>query len=238
MYSRTAISKRPVKVKKIARPTYPSFRHHEELNLQSTLDPDNDDVEGSSFGDSSPAFSPKAVDGGASRTYITLYFMMTVLILVGKAAIDRLTKSFSSLAVFVDAAQDFLGIVTLSRLTPSLSQNDPNSYPVGRRRLVPICILVFSVIVITSFHQIIYECLQHTVSGSEACIPLGKPELAIFGVLILIRATFWLWCGTHVDRSIQILTQGTLQDIVLLSVSILLPAGMMHRRAYLRFAYE
>jgi hypothetical protein len=72
------------------------------------------------------------------------------VLLIMKIAVMVLTSSMSVLASLVDAALDFLSTAIVWTTTRLIAQKDQYKYPVGRRRLEPIGVLVFSVIMITS----------------------------------------------------------------------------------------
>ena len=61
-----------------------------------------------------------------------------------------------------------------------ISRRDHYAYPVGRRKLEPIGVLVFSVIMITSFFQVALECFNRlTGSTDHSIVTLGLPSIII-----------------------------------------------------------
>jgi hypothetical protein len=72
------------------------------------------------------------------------------VLLIMKIVVMVLTSSVSVLASLVDAALDFLSTAIVWATTRLIAQTDQYKYPIGRRRLEPIAVLVFSVIMITS----------------------------------------------------------------------------------------
>lgn len=106
-------------------------------------------------------------ESGAKVVTVAIYINLVAntVLLVLKIIVMVLTSSLSVLASLVDAALDFLStaiVWTTTRLI-STSSNDREAYPVGRRRLEPLGVLVFSVIMITSFFQV---CLKPTWQSS------------------------------------------------------------------------
>lgn len=106
-----------------------------------------------------PAFQMNDDEDSGDRVVtvaIYLNLVANTVLLVLKIIVMVLTSSLSVLASLVDAALDFLStaiVWTTTRLISS-SGNDREKYPVGRRRLEPLGVLVFSVIMITSFFQV------------------------------------------------------------------------------------
>jgi Co/Zn/Cd efflux system component len=80
----------------------------------------------------------------------------------------------SVLASLVDAALDFLStvIVWLTTKLVSRSQRDQYHYPVGRQRLEPLGVVVFSVVMITSFCQVAIQCLERLAAPEHELIQL------------------------------------------------------------------
>lgn len=100
-----------------------------------------------------PAWEPEEdIDCSGPIVAIAIYINLAAntVLLVMKIVVMVLTSSVSVLASLVDAALDFLSTAIVWTTTRLVAQNDQYKYPVGRRRLEPIAVLVFSVIMITS----------------------------------------------------------------------------------------
>ena len=155
------------------------------------------------------------------------------ILLAGKIAVTVLTSSLSILASLVDAALDFLSTAIVWTTTKLISRRDQYSYPVGRRRLEPIGVLVFSVIMITSFFQVSLQCLNRLTSSSpssHSIVHLTLPTTFIMASTVLIKLGCYLWCRLIRNSSVQALAQDALTDVVFNSFSILFPlAGSFFR---------
>ena len=92
-------------------------------------------------------------------------------LLVMKIIVTIMTSSVSVMASLVDAALDFLSTAIVWTTTRLIAQKDQYNYPVGRRRLEPIGVLVFSVIMITSYVSFKYKAFDHSalymISGRD-----------------------------------------------------------------------
>jgi len=100
-----------------------------------------------------PQWEPEEdIDSRGPIVAIAIYINLAAntVLLVMKIVVMALTSSVSVLASLVDAALDFLSTAIVWTTTRLIAQNDQYQYPVGRRRLEPIGVLVFSVIMITS----------------------------------------------------------------------------------------
>lgn len=103
-------------------------------------------------------------------TAIYVNFTANVLLLAGKIAVVISVSSMSVLASLVDAVLDFLSTVIVWTTTWLISRQDQYKYPVGRRRLEPLGVLVFSVIMITSFVQVALESIQRLASPNHELV--------------------------------------------------------------------
>lgn len=154
---------------------------------------------------------------------IYLNLVANFVLLVGKVAVIVLTSSLSVLASLVDAALDFLSTAIVWTTTKLISQQDQYAYPVGRRRLEPVGVLVFSVIMVTSFFQVSLECFNRLISGDHSVVELGIPAIAIMLSTVVIKAFCWFWCRLVKNSSVQALAQDAMTDMVFNTFSIIFP---------------
>jgi hypothetical protein len=81
---------------------------------------------------------------GSPVVMVAIYINLTanILLLAGKIVVIVLTSSLSVLASLVDAALDFLSTAIVWTTTKLISRQDSYAYPIGRRRLEPVGVLV------------------------------------------------------------------------------------------------
>jgi len=154
---------------------------------------------------------------------IYLNLVANLILLIGKIVVIALTSSLSVLASLVDAALDFLSTAIVWITTKLISRQDKYSYPVGRRRLEPIGVLVFSVIMITSFFQVALECFNRLTGPDHSVVALGLPSIIIMASTVLIKAGCWFWCRLIKNSSVQALAQDAMTDVVFNIFSIIFP---------------
>ncbi|KAL8691294.1 MAG: hypothetical protein Q9218_003454 [Villophora microphyllina] len=187
------------------------------------------------LGDGAPRGGPTAhdieladaeeADSGSSIVTVAIYINLAAnaVLLAGKIAVIVLTSSLSVLASLVDAALDFLSTAIVWTTTKLISQQDQYAYPVGRRKLEPIGVLVFSVIMITSFFQVALQCFNRLTSGDHSIVRLGLPSIIIMASTVLIKFGCWLWCRFIKNSSVQALAQDAMTDVVFNIFSIIFP---------------
>jgi hypothetical protein len=175
-----------------------------------------------------PGVEDDSVESGDRIVQIAIYINLTAntALLAGKIAVIALTSSLSVLASLVDAALDFLSTAIVWTTTRLIARQDSYMYPVGRRRLEPIGVLVFSVIMVTSFFQVALECFSRLASGDHSVIELGLPAIIIMSSTIFVKALCWLWCRLIKNSSVQALAQDAMTDVVFNIFSIIFPIGM------------
>ena len=164
-------------------------------------------------------------ESGSSVVTIAIYLNLAAnaVLLAGKIAVIVLTSSLSVLASLVDAALDFLSTAIVWTTTKLISRQDRYSYPVGRRRLEPLGVLVFSVIMITSFFQVFLECFNRLTSGDHSIVQLGIPSIVIMALTVVIKFACWFWCRLIKNSSVQALAQDAITDVVFNIFSIIFP---------------
>ncbi|KAK3191623.1 hypothetical protein K4F52_002438 [Lecanicillium sp. MT-2017a] len=166
-------------------------------------------------------------DDPVVRLAIYINLIANVVLLAGKIAVIISVPSMSVLASLVDAVLDFLStaiVWTTTRLISS-SQSDYR-YPVGRRRLEPLGVLVFSVIMVTSFVQVGLQCIQRLAGPEHEMIQLGVPAIVIMVGTIVIKGACWLWCRMVKNSSVRALADDAKTDVIFNIGSILFPIAV------------
>lgn len=145
-------------------------------NGGTVVDDDDDptDVETGLLKPEIPWLEDDMVDSDAPIVTLAIYinFAANVILLAGKFAVVLSVPSVSVLASLVDALLDFLSTVIVWVTTWLIRKQDQYRYPVGRRRLEPLGVLIFSVIMIVSFVQVALEAIQRLASPDHGIIQL------------------------------------------------------------------
>lgn len=174
-----------------------------------------------------PGMTDDSVESGDRIVQLAIYVNLAanIVLLGGKMAVIVLTSSLSVLASLVDGALDLLSTVIVWTTTRLIARQDRYRYPVGRRRLEPIGVLVFSVIMVTCFFQVALECFNRLNSGDHSIIQLGVPSISIMASTVVIKALCWVWCRVIKNSSVQALAQDAATDVIFNLFSIIFPLG-------------
>lgn len=210
-------------LKKVVRTPRAIYRPHEDentplLSKQQTVDEEAQHE--------MPEYEPEEeTDSQSTVVTVAIYINLVAntVLLIMKIVATVLTSSVSVLASLVDAALDFLSTAIVWTTTRLISSNDQYAYPVGRRRLEPIGVLVFSVIMITSFFQVALEGLKHMLADDETIVKLTIPAIVILGSTVVIKFACWLYCRLINNSSVQALAQDAMTDVVFNMFSIIFP---------------
>ncbi|OJJ45285.1 hypothetical protein ASPZODRAFT_565988 [Penicilliopsis zonata CBS 506.65] len=154
---------------------------------------------------------------------IHINFIANVLLLVAKIVVISLTSSMSVLASLVDAVLDFLSTAIIWTTTTLIRRQDRNRYPISRRRLEPLSVLIFAVIIVTSFFQVALSSAKQLLSDDHTVVDLTIPSIAIMGGTVLVKGLCWVWCQSIPNSSVQALAQDAMTDVVFNTFSIIFP---------------
>ncbi|CAI7600185.1 unnamed protein product [Penicillium glandicola] len=154
---------------------------------------------------------------------IRINFVANVALLASKIAIMAMTSSMSMLAGLVDGVLDFLSTVIVWVTTIMIRRQDRNRYPISRRRLEPISVLIFSVIMVTSFFQVALSSIKQLMGDDHTVVQLSIPSIALMGGTVLVKLLCWIWCRLIPSPSVQVLAQDAMTDVVFNTFSIIFP---------------
>ncbi|KAF2484693.1 hypothetical protein BDY17DRAFT_296146 [Neohortaea acidophila] len=173
-----------------------------------------------------PMLEPEEEAGSQSRIVsIAIYvnLVANTVLLILKIIVVIMSSSVSVLASLVDAALDFLSTAIVWTTTRLISRNDQYSYPIGRRRLEPIGVLVFSIIMICAFFQVAQEGVNKLRGDDHTPVRLTIAAIAIMAATVVIKGLCWLWCRLIKNSSVQALAQDAMTDVVFNIFSIIFP---------------
>lgn len=164
-------------------------------------------------------------------TAIVVNFFINFILLLGKLIIAFLTDSLSIVASLVDSVLDFLStfiIYVANKLSTTENWQLRLAYPIGRAKLEPLGILVFSVLIIVSFFQVGLESFKKlflTTPDERVVVLIGNDAILIMLITILAKVGCWLWCKSSKSSSVQALAQDAMTDIVFNTVSLVMPTA-------------
>ncbi|PYI10317.1 hypothetical protein BO78DRAFT_306363 [Aspergillus sclerotiicarbonarius CBS 121057] len=165
------------------------------------------------------------VDSSDRIVTVAIYvnFVANVLLLVAKIAAMTMTNSLSMLASLVDGALDFLSTAIVWTTTTLIRRQDRSRYPISRRRLEPLSVLVFAVVMVTSFIQVAITSFTRLLSPDHSVVDLSIPSIAVMASTVIVKLACWFWCRLIKNSSVQALAQDAMTDVIFNLFSILFP---------------
>lgn len=143
---------------------------------------------------------------------ININVIANILLLIAKGIAAGYSSSLSLIASLVDSALDLLCTVivyTTHKLVRWHLSQLRRKFPVGRRRLEPLGILVFSVIMIISFVQILQESAGKLLSkGPHEPATLPPVAIGAMAATIGLKGIIWFGCIRIKTTQVQALAQG------------------------------
>jgi cation diffusion facilitator family transporter len=152
---------------------------------------------------------------------------VNILLLAAKGVAAIWSSSLSLIASLVDSALDLLCTIiiwTTNKLVGWRLTKLKKIFPIGRRRLEPIGILVFSIIMVISFMQILKESVEKLLPGGKHDVA-ELPPAAIFAMVatIVVKGTIWFGCARVKTTQVQALAQDCKTDVYFNTLSLLFP---------------
>jgi divalent metal cation (Fe/Co/Zn/Cd) transporter len=160
---------------------------------------------------------------------IFVNFVANVFLLVAKIIVALTSSSLSVLASLVDSVLDFMStaiIYSVSRIIQSKDWRTRYQFPVGRARLEPIGVLVFSVVMIVSFIQVGVEAVQRllkeekdheivALSTQSILIMTSTGMVLLYGLMVVVvKLGCWAWSRTIKNSGVQALSQDAMNDVI------------------------
>lgn len=202
----------------------PDRDHDGLLEHGGALQAENEDVE---------AFLPKEEREKRSRgersakRAINVNVIANILLLAAKVIACFFSSSLSLIASTVDSALDLLCTIivwTTNRLVQWRLSSLQRRFPVGRRRLEPLGILVFSIFMILSFAQILQEAIGKLMpKGEHEIVSLGALAMGAMIATIVVKGIIWFGCIKIKTTQVQALAQDCQTDVVFNTLSLIFP---------------
>jgi cation diffusion facilitator family transporter len=153
--------------------------------------------------------------------------IVNVFLLAAKGFAAMYSNSLSLIASLVDSALDLLCTLIIwstSKVVGWKLKRLKKKFPVGRKRLEPIGILVFSIIMIVSFIQILQESVQKLLpSGEHKTAELPPAAIFSMAATIVVKGIIWFGCIRIKTTQVQALAQDCKTDVFFNSFSLLFP---------------
>jgi len=162
-----------------------------------------------------------------ARWWININVIANVALVIAKGVAALKSNSLSLIASLLDSALDLLCTVIVwstNRLVSWRLSSLAKKFPVGRRRLEPIGILVFSIIMVISFLQILQESVQRLLpNGDHSIASLPAVAIGAMAATVGVKGLIGLGCFRIKTTQVQALAQDCKTDVYFNTLSLLFP---------------
>lgn len=162
-----------------------------------------------------------------ARWAININVIANIILLIAKVVAAFFSGSLSLIASLVDSALDLLCTLivwTTNRLVQWRVKALNKRFPVGRRRLEPLGILVFSIIMVISFLQILQESVQKLLPDApHKAAELPAVAIGAMAATVIIKGIIGLGCMKIKTTQVQALAQDCKTDVYFNTLSLLFP---------------
>ena len=161
---------------------------------------------------------------------ININLLINLILVIGKVVAVFSSNSVSLLASLVDSTLDLLSTVVIyasSRATAYRSWHTFYKYPVGKRRLEPLGVLIFSVLMVVSFTQVLLESVNRLIAVARGTAPHDE-QLPWIGIIfmvitIVIKSFMWLLCRKSRNSSVAAIGQDSENDVAFNVFTLVFP---------------
>ncbi|KAI8090071.1 cation efflux family-domain-containing protein [Gilbertella persicaria] len=174
---------------------------------------------------SSPDLDTKKSPMWIIHLAINLSFFANVALFLTKIILAWYSGSMALLASAFESFLDIVSNAIIFFTVRIIRQKDYYTYPVGKSRMEPLGIIVFAVVITTSFSQVLISSIEKLTSGEATeQIDLSMQALIILGVNVAVKAVLWVWCASvKGSSSVEALAYDHENDVVFTISSTLFP---------------
>ncbi|KAJ9476114.1 hypothetical protein PHBOTO_006190 [Pseudozyma hubeiensis] len=164
---------------------------------------------------------------------ININLLVNILLLAGKGFAVLSSNSVSLIASLVDSALDLLSTIIIFATSKAIAYRSWKTiykYPVGKQRLEPLGVVIFSVLMIASFVQVFIESASRLrsvlLTGQQD--PESAASLPFIGVAFMlatigIKTVMWLLYRSSKSSGVRAVAQDAENDVVFNIVSLIFP---------------
>ena len=163
---------------------------------------------------------------------ININLAINVLLLGGKGFAVLSSNSISLIASFVDSVLDLLSTLIIFGASKAIAYRSFTTvykYPVGKRRFEPLGVLIFSVVMIGSFLNVLVEAIGRLYTVVRTGGAGGEPnDLPLVGIIFMlatigIKTVMWLLYRKSVSSGVRAVAQDAENDVVFNVASLIFP---------------
>lgn len=154
----------------------------------------------------------------AERFAINISNFANVILLILKVYASVQSKSLAIIASALDSLLDLLSGLILWYTAKSMRTHNPYKYPIGKKRMQPLGIIVFASVMATLGFQVLFEAGRQLVVGSSSSPPGIHSDwpwlVGIMGSASLSKLLLFLYCSSFSNDIVSAYASDHFFDVV------------------------
>lgn len=171
------------------------------------------------------------VEERRTKRAMHLSFASNIVLLLVRVGIAAISGSLSIIVTTLDAVLDVISGFIIWFTALSIRNVNKYKYPIGKTRMEPLGIIVFSCIMGSAGFYIVLEGCQQLVAGAKSHLPALWIIISGSLAVILMKAFMYWMCRDSSNPSVQAFALDHLNDVIVNSVG-LVGALLGNRVAY------
>lgn len=167
------------------------------------------------------------------RRAIQLSNLANLLLFISKVYVSLRSMSLAIIASTLDSLLDLLSGFILWFTAVSMQQPNPYLYPIGKKRMQPLGILVFASVMATLGLQILIESARQLAYKDKQLALDGYDKVWLIGVMsfvTLVKLFLMFYCRSYKNEIVRAYAQDHFFDVITNSVGLL--AAIMASQFY------
>ncbi|ORX83403.1 manganese tolerance protein 2 [Basidiobolus meristosporus CBS 931.73] len=158
------------------------------------------------------------------RLAINISFVFNLVLFIVKVYTAIASGSLVVIASTIDSFMDLLSGAIIFYTATVIRHVNYYHYPIGKSRMEPLGIIVFSAVMITCFFQVMVTSFENLLNPeAPETLVLSPLTIMLLFSNIVVKFFLWLWCRTMTSNSVQALAQDHMNDVVFNVFSTILP---------------
>jgi len=147
---------------------------------------------------------------------IRISFFCNILLTGVKIVILAFTGSLAILASLIESVLDIIAgsIIFISSYLQVMKPKEVYLYPVGKRRIETIAVIVFAAFMFTAAGELLIQAIQEIASPNNIDLSFDYISISLVAVVILTKFLLWLYCRVSDVPTVAALAQDHFNDVI------------------------
>ncbi|XP_072964136.1 metal tolerance protein 7-like isoform X3 [Typha angustifolia] len=158
----------------------------------------------------------------SERLAINISNIVNLVLFVGKVVASVESKSMAVIASTLDSLLDLLSGLILWFTSHSMKKSNKYSYPIGKRRMQPVGIIVFASVMGTLGFQVLLESGRQLVTQSHTTFNRAKEIWMITSMasVTIVKFILMIYCRTFKNEIVRAYAQDHFFDVITNSIGL------------------